>query len=123
MGLGSPGSIGFFASHHCEKIDNEVSLNANAVLKICDTVNIASVTVLTLISRAVANNDSHSNGIELYETIASASLIATNIESARKEAMLARNKMEETELTKKRNPTNNASETRKCIRKNLQRVK
>ena len=83
-------------------MDYEVSLNANTALKLCDTGNVDRAPALTYITRAVPNNDPNDNGVDLHATTTDASSLVTNIESARKEAMLARKKMEEMELAKKR---------------------
>lgn len=83
-------------------VDNEVSLNAHAALRLCNTVAVNRSPALTYVTRAVSTNDSHSTNLGPHSTTTDANSLAANIESARNEAVLARKKMEEMELAKKR---------------------
>jgi len=83
-------------------VDVEVSMNAKTALRICDTIAVPRAPALIYVARAIAS--SNSNGIDSSPsaTTTDAASLATNIESARKDAVLTRKKAEEFEISKKR---------------------
>ncbi|VEU39024.1 unnamed protein product [Pseudo-nitzschia multistriata] len=86
-----------------DDVDIEVSTIANTALRICDSLSIPRAPALIYVNRAVGSGNSSGidSGPSAIATTDSASL-ATNIESARNDAVRARKAALEIELTKKR---------------------
>ncbi len=80
-------------------VDEEVSVNARAALRLCDTAGVPRAPALTYVTRAVSASDTH---IGSHGTTTDAASLAKNIENARNDAIQARKNMEEMELAKKR---------------------
>lgn len=83
-------------------VDREVSLNAHAALRICDTIAVPRAPALTYVARTVSTNNAQGADLGRRATTTDASSLAANIESARNDAVLARRKIEEVELAKRR---------------------
>jgi len=83
-------------------VDREVSLNANAALRICDTIAVPRAPALTYVARALSTNNTNGTDLNPHATTTDANSLAANIESARNDAVLARKKIEEIEHAKKR---------------------
>ncbi len=83
-------------------VDEEVSLNARAALRLCDTAGVPRAPALTYVTRAVSSSDANGMDLGPHATTTDATSLAKNIETARKDAIEARKKMEEIEIAKKR---------------------
>jgi len=83
-------------------VDIDVTVNAKAALRICDTVAVPRAPALTYVARAVSANNTNGTDLGPSSTTTDAASLATNIESARKDAVQARKKTEEIELAKKK---------------------
>lgn len=99
-------------------VDREVTFNADAALRICDTIAVPRAPALTYVPRAVSTKNTNSTDIGPHGTATDATSLAANIESARSEVMKARKKMEEIELAKKRKADERHEREEKSTREN-----
>jgi len=84
-------------------MDREVSLNAIAALRICDTIAVPRAPALKYVARA-SSAPSTEGGIDLGSRaiVGDAASLAANIKAARKDTVLERKRIQEIEIAKKR---------------------
>lgn len=82
--------------------DREVSLNAIAALRVCDTITVPRAPALNYVTRVISAANTDGTDLASRAISTDATSLASNIEDARNDAVLEREKIRKIEQAKKR---------------------